>query len=201
MHGMHSEDLASRRRSLNANSYESTVPNVLIDHMQGHLAPTKAGSEEGVLSTHICKPPRLRGQHAKVSTAGQWCRIGQNELDVFDDFGLRHNLAVRGKRVRGRHDAHERDLEQGARLQLLRDGRQRADDTDTANDNKECTDDSCSNGTPVFTPKASGVACTQGGGHFCDGAGHCVECLAATDCPSLVCSPNHTCAAATWSRS
>jgi len=71
MHGTHSEDLASRRRTLNANFYKSTVPNVVIDHMQGHLAPTEAGSEEGVLSAHIGEPPRLRGQHAKVSTLRQ----------------------------------------------------------------------------------------------------------------------------------
>jgi formylglycine-generating enzyme required for sulfatase activity len=30
---------------------------------------------------------------------------------------------------------------------------------------------------------ASGAACTEGGGHFCDGSGACVECVSATTCP------------------
>ena len=49
-------------------------------------------------------------------------------------------------------------------------------------DNKECTDDVCEDGSPVSKPKSKGTACTQGGGAVCDDAGNCVQCNETADC-------------------
>ena len=57
------------------------------------------------------------------------------------------------------------------------------DDTDPASDNKQCTQDVCVSGFTVHPPEASGAACTEAGGSLCNGAGTCVECLVASDCP------------------
>ncbi|HVY47846.1 MAG TPA: lamin tail domain-containing protein [Minicystis sp.] len=75
---------------------------------------------------------------------------------------------------------------------------QQADDADLPSDGKECTDDTCSGGSPVFTPKPVRTPCA-GGAKVCDAAGDCVECVDGSDCPSHVCSANHTCPAATCS--
>jgi hypothetical protein len=64
-----------------------------------------------------------------------------------------------------------------------------------ADDGNQCTDETCSGTTPSHPNSASGTACTSGGS-VCDGSGACVECLAGTSCASGVCSPSHTCAAA-----
>jgi len=67
------------------------------------------------------------------------------------------------------------------------------DDSDTPNDGKECTTDSCSMGNPVYTPVAESTACTQGG-KVCNSAGVCVECVKGSDCMSGVCDPTFVCA-------
>lgn len=54
------------------------------------------------------------------------------------------------------------------------------DDTDIANDGKECTTDTCVNGTPTSTPGTIGATCA--GTKKCDAAGDCVDCIAASDC-------------------
>lgn len=54
------------------------------------------------------------------------------------------------------------------------------DDTDVNDDGKECTDDTCSGGTPSNEPKLSGTPCSSG---LCDTGGACVQCLAPNDCP------------------
>jgi hypothetical protein len=57
------------------------------------------------------------------------------------------------------------------------------DPTDVpASDNNQCTDEVCQGQTPAHTPTASGVACSQNGGHFCNGSSSCVECLLASTC-------------------
>ena len=58
-----------------------------------------------------------------------------------------------------------------------------ADDTDLPVDGNQCTQDVCTSGSPSNPDIASGTACSQNGGSLCDGAGACVECLAASDCP------------------
>jgi hypothetical protein len=54
-------------------------------------------------------------------------------------------------------------------------------------------------GTPGTAPASAGTACTSGaGGKLCDGAGACVECLHAADCPNgQACSPTNACLPAT----
>jgi hypothetical protein len=54
-------------------------------------------------------------------------------------------------------------------------------------------------GAPSFAPTDKGVACTSSsGGTRCDGAGNCVRCLDASDCPSGEgCTRMKTCAPAT----
>jgi len=72
------------------------------------------------------------------------------------------------------------------------------DDTDVPVDNRECTDDVCSNGAPSNPPKSADTSCTQGGGKVCDGAGACVACNAAaqcgqdTECKTFTCNA-HVC--------
>ncbi|MEA2697490.1 MAG: hypothetical protein QOI66_1761, partial [Myxococcales bacterium] len=54
------------------------------------------------------------------------------------------------------------------------------DDGDTQNDNNPCTDDLCSGGTSSHPNKAAKVTC--GTSLECDGAGHCVGCVADAEC-------------------
>ncbi|MBK9261025.1 MAG: hypothetical protein IPM54_14610 [Polyangiaceae bacterium] len=63
-------------------------------------------------------------------------------------------------------------------------------DTDTATDNKECTQDTCSGGMLSYPPVASGTMCMENGGKVCDAAGACVECNVGMDCASGVCQAN-----------
>src|SRR6266542_6116692 len=56
------------------------------------------------------------------------------------------------------------------------------DDTDVGSDNKECTRDLCSGGSPSHSPVAAGTACTENNGTVCDGNGACVACNAPADC-------------------
>ncbi|MBM4373952.1 MAG: hypothetical protein FJ095_02630 [Deltaproteobacteria bacterium] len=61
--------------------------------------------------------------------------------------------------------------------------------TDLPDDNKQCTKNVCTNGTPSNPNEAAGLACTQDMGKVCDGAGACVECNAvsvASNCPAAV---------------
>jgi hypothetical protein len=60
-----------------------------------------------------------------------------------------------------------------------------------------CVVDTCTAGCCGTTDATKGTACTDDGGKVCDGAGKCVGCLAATDCPAqtTVCKVN-TCTSA-----
>jgi hypothetical protein len=54
-------------------------------------------------------------------------------------------------------------------------------DADKPVDNNNCTSDVCTNGTPTNPPLATGTSC--GAPLVCDGAGACVGCNVAADCP------------------
>ena len=59
-----------------------------------------------------------------------------------------------------------------------------SDDSDVPlDDGDQCTAPGCDDKTPVFVPAAVDTTCTQDGGSYCDGAGQCVECTAASQCP------------------
>jgi hypothetical protein len=58
-----------------------------------------------------------------------------------------------------------------------------ADNADVPVDSKACTKDVCAVGAPSNPPQPAGTACVEGGGIQCDGAGKCVTCLVAADCP------------------
>lgn len=58
-----------------------------------------------------------------------------------------------------------------------------SDDSDIPDDGNACTNDVCTNGIASHPAVAVGTSCSQGGGTRCDGAGSCVECVAAADCP------------------
>jgi plastocyanin len=63
-------------------------------------------------------------------------------------------------------------------------------------DGNQCTSDVCTAGNPTNPPTASGTACNQMGGTFCNGASACVECVTNASCASGVCNPvNNTCSA------
>ena len=57
------------------------------------------------------------------------------------------------------------------------------DDTDVQADATSCTNDICTGGVISHPPVAAGATCSEGTGTKCDGAGACVACVAATDCP------------------
>jgi hypothetical protein len=61
------------------------------------------------------------------------------------------------------------------------------DDGDVADDGMDCTVEGCSGGVPTTGPAAAGTPCGDGAGLVCDGAGMCVGCVDATDCPSGIC--------------
>jgi hypothetical protein len=58
-----------------------------------------------------------------------------------------------------------------------------ADDTDLPVDGNDCTLDRCSGGVASNPVVEAGVACAQDGGAVCDGAGACIQCRVAADCP------------------
>jgi hypothetical protein len=65
------------------------------------------------------------------------------------------------------------------------------DANDLPVDGNACTQDVCSGGTASNPPVASGTAC--GGSNTCDGAGHCVGCLQASDCGTDTACKSFTC--------
>ena len=59
-----------------------------------------------------------------------------------------------------------------------------ADDTDLPDDDgNACTEPICSSGAPGFSNSAANTACDSNGGAVCDGAGACVQCTTASQCP------------------
>ncbi|MFT3775659.1 MAG: lamin tail domain-containing protein [Minicystis sp.] len=59
-----------------------------------------------------------------------------------------------------------------------------ADNSDVpADDGNQCTTDTCNAGAPVHPPTGSGTTCNQNGGTTCNGAGVCVGCVNAAQCP------------------
>jgi cysteine-rich repeat protein len=71
-----------------------------------------------------------------------------------------------------------------------------ADPGDPFDDGEQCTINACDGGMPTTAPAPAGDSCTEGTGQLCDGSGVCVECLAPTDCASLVCDAGVCLAAA-----
>jgi hypothetical protein len=60
------------------------------------------------------------------------------------------------------------------------------DDTDVpADDGNPCTGEVCNAGVPAHPAQPAGTPCSQGGGTVCDGAGSCVQCNTASDCPGV----------------
>lgn len=57
------------------------------------------------------------------------------------------------------------------------------DDSDIPDDDNACTTDICKAGVVSHSFIAAGFACSDGNGSMCNGAGACVECILATDCP------------------
>jgi Bacterial Ig-like domain/Lamin Tail Domain len=57
------------------------------------------------------------------------------------------------------------------------------DNADLPVDNKSCTKDLCAAGVPSNPAEPASTACNEGGGALCNGAGTCVSCLVANDCP------------------
>jgi hypothetical protein len=74
--------------------------------------------------------------------------------------------------------------------------REDAASSDIVADTNDCTKDLCNGTTPTHPPEAPGTTCSSGGGHKCDGAGACVQCLAPADCGDPA---NYPCATATCS--
>ncbi len=52
-----------------------------------------------------------------------------------------------------------------------------------ADDGNQCTAQVCTAGVPSFANLPSNTACSQNGGSLCDGAGACVGCTTASQCP------------------
>lgn len=60
-----------------------------------------------------------------------------------------------------------------------------AESTDISDDGNQCTADVCVDMRPSHPPLAVGSSCSQNGGSTCDGAGRCVECVAASNCTGI----------------
>lgn len=58
------------------------------------------------------------------------------------------------------------------------------DDADLPVDANACTTEACTAGVPTNGFAVAGAACAQSGGVQCDGAGACVTCLDASECPA-----------------
>lgn len=71
-------------------------------------------------------------------------------------------------------------------------------DTDTPNDNNDCTIDGCSSGTPTSTDVVTGGTCDDAG-IVCDGMGSCVACNLPADCGVTTACRTYSCAAHTCS--
>lgn len=67
-------------------------------------------------------------------------------------------------------------------------------------DNNQCTSEACSGSMPTHPPRSVNFGCSQNGGLYCDGAGACVPCNMASQCPAganactvAACSSSHQC--------
>jgi hypothetical protein len=58
-----------------------------------------------------------------------------------------------------------------------------ADNTDLPTSTNQCLQNVCAAGVPSNPPQPPTTTCNQTGGSECDGAGACVQCLTAADCP------------------
>lgn len=58
-----------------------------------------------------------------------------------------------------------------------------ADAADAPDDGLACTVDACAGSQATHVPVAAGTPCAEGGGKVCNGAGACVACVGAADCP------------------
>jgi hypothetical protein len=70
------------------------------------------------------------------------------------------------------------------------------DNNDLPVDNKQCTNDVCTAGTPSNPPLMMGTSCNQNGGKKCSALGDCVECFVASDCGTSTDCVTFTCSAA-----
>lgn len=59
------------------------------------------------------------------------------------------------------------------------------DDFDMPDDGNDCTIDSCSGGVVTQVASAARTGCDDDNGAMCDGSGHCVVCVDATDCAGV----------------
>ena len=89
--------------------------------------------------------------------------------------------APQGKAVTAQiaKDCHKNQCDGGGAIETV------VDDTDVPVDSETCTGDVCTAGVPSNPPVAVGVACAEGSGILCDGAGKCAACLVATDCAGV----------------
>ena len=55
------------RRTFDADLDQRTAVKVRLHHVQGHVSPSQAGLEKGVLGSEIRKAPGQRRQHAEIS--------------------------------------------------------------------------------------------------------------------------------------
>ena len=67
---------------LEFDAHQRAARQVLLDHMQGHVAPAQAGAQEGVLGAEIGQAPHARRQHAEVAAPGQARAVGEHQLHV-----------------------------------------------------------------------------------------------------------------------
>lgn len=72
-----------------------------------------------------------------------------------------------------------------------------ADPSDAPDDDNDCTTDSCSQGSPLHTPRAVGSLCSgAANAKVCNAEAACVECVDGGDCTSNVCTQTFSCAPA-----
>lgn len=70
------------------------------------------------------------------------------------------------------------------------------DNSDVADDGKQCTVDTCKAGAPAHAPAIAGTLCGENNGHVCDPSGTCVGCNSDIDCAAGKRCASNNCVAA-----
>src|SRR6516225_3869886 len=77
-----------------SNSAEFAAGDVFFNHKMRHVSEAEPGAQKSVPRTHVGEPPGVLREHAVVLAFGQRRSIGQHELHMPLQFGLRDDALV-----------------------------------------------------------------------------------------------------------
>src|SRR6266446_7259345 len=120
------------RNTFDANLHQGSTVEVRLNHVQGHVPPSQASLEEGVLSSQVREAPGEWRQHAEVTAITERGAVGEDQLYVLANGRCRGHAAALRQRMRGTDDRHKRYVQKRFGSKLVRHEGQRADDADAA---------------------------------------------------------------------